>query len=167
MRTPLTPVIAILSSLREDPTLPATVVEDLETARRNVLLEARLIDDLLDLTRISRGKLSLEEEVIFVEGLIETAVNICRPDLEGRELELVRDLRAPSAAVKGDRARLTQVLWNLLKNAIKFTPDGGTIGDMADFPIRGLEAVADDFTSDLPQCPGKRLRMGLAFTNEC
>jgi len=86
-----------------------------------------LIDDLLDLTRIARGKFNLLEEVFFVEGIIETAVNTCRPDLEGRELEVVRDLRAPSAAVLGDSARLTQVLWNILKNAIKFTADGGTI----------------------------------------
>lgn len=127
LRTPLTPVLAILSSLRDHPDLPAVVSADLETARRNVLLEARLIDDLLDLTRISRGKLALQEEVFFVEAVVETAVNTCRPDLEGRELELVRDLRASSAAVAGDGARLTQVLWNILKNAIKFTPDGGTI----------------------------------------
>jgi signal transduction histidine kinase/ActR/RegA family two-component response regulator len=127
LRTPLTPVLTILSSLRDDPTLSPTVAADLETARRNVLLEARLIDDLLDLTRISRGKLSLQEEVLFVEGLIETAVNTCRPDLEPRELELIRELRAPSATIFGDSARITQVLWNLLKNAIKFTPDGGTI----------------------------------------
>ncbi len=127
LRTPLTPVLAILSNLREDPTLSPAVIADLETARRNVLLEARFIDDLLDLTRISRGKLNLQEEVIFAENLIEMAVNTCRPDFEGRDLKLVRDLRAPSAAILGDSARLTQVLWNLLKNAIKFTPDGGTI----------------------------------------
>jgi len=127
LRTPLTPALAILTSLRDDAALPAPVLEDLETVRRNVLLEARLIDDLLDLTRISRGKLSLEEELIVVDDLIETAANICRPDLEGRELKLVRELRASTATIRGDRARLTQVLWNLLKNAIKFTPDGGTI----------------------------------------
>jgi PAS domain S-box-containing protein len=140
LRTPLTPVIAILSSLRENPDLPASMAEDVETARRNILLEARLIDDLLDLTRIARGKLTLEEEVIQVEGLLENALNICRPDLEGRELEIVRDLRAPFATVKGDRARLTQVLWNLLKNAIKFTPDGGTITLRSRVPSAGNAA---------------------------
>jgi PAS domain S-box-containing protein len=127
LRTPLTPVLAILSSLREDPGLSPSHAADLEIARRNVLLEARLIDDLLDLTRISRGKLNLQEEVVFIEGVIDAAVNTCRPDLEPRALELVRDLRAPSATIFGDSARLTQVLWNLLKNAIKFTPGGGTI----------------------------------------
>ncbi|HVZ63701.1 MAG TPA: ATP-binding protein [Lacunisphaera sp.] len=86
-----------------------------------------MIDDLLDVTRIAHGKLSLEHEVIPVEGLIDTALNICHPDLEGRRLEIVRDLHAPTARVEGDSARLTQVFWNLLKNAIKFTPDGGMI----------------------------------------
>lgn len=127
LRTPLTPVLAILSGLRDNPALPSSVVADLDMARRNVLLEARLIDDLLDLTRISRGKLNLHEEVVHVEGLIEAAVNTCLPDLELRRLNLVQDLRAATAAVRGDSARLIQVFWNLLKNAIKFTPDGGTI----------------------------------------
>lgn len=127
LRTPLTPVLAILSSLREDSGIPAAVAEDLETVRRNVELEARLIDDLLDLTRISRGKLELHCERVRLHRMIEDAINACRPDLESKHLQLVRDFADEKTSLMADSARVTQILWNLLKNAIKFTPEGGSI----------------------------------------
>ncbi|HEY3664054.1 MAG TPA: ATP-binding protein, partial [Chthoniobacterales bacterium] len=127
LRTPLTPVLAILSSLREDAAVPDVLAEDLETVRRNVELEARLIDDLLDLTRVTRGKLELHCEPVSLDRMIEDAINACRPDLAAKHLELVRDLASGKITLLADSARVTQILWNLLKNAIKFTPDGGTI----------------------------------------
>jgi K+-sensing histidine kinase KdpD len=127
LRTPLTPVLAILSHLREDPAIPETLAEDLETIRRNVELEARLIDDLLDLTRITRGKLELHCARVRLQRMIEDAINACLPDLQAKHLNLVRDFAGERTTVHADSARITQIFWNLLKNAIKFTPDGGTI----------------------------------------
>jgi signal transduction histidine kinase/ActR/RegA family two-component response regulator len=127
LRTPLTPVLAILSHLREDPAVPETLAEDLETIRRNVELEARLIDDLLDLTRITRGKLELHCARVRLQRMIEDAINACLPDLQAKHLNLVRDFAGERTTVLADSARITQIFWNLLKNAIKFTPDGGTI----------------------------------------
>jgi signal transduction histidine kinase/ActR/RegA family two-component response regulator len=127
LRTPLTPVLAILSSLRENAALPPALAEDLETVRRNIELEARLIDDLLDLTRITRGKLELRCERVRLHRMIEDATNACLPDLQAKHLNLVRDFASEKVTILADSARITQILWNLLKNAIKFTPEGGTI----------------------------------------
>lgn len=127
LRTPLTPVLAILSSLQQDSALPGTIAEDLETVRRNVELEARLIDDLLDLTRITRGKLELHCHHVPIGRVIEDAINTCLPDLKAKNLTLVRELRGTGEIIFADSARITQILWNLLKNAIKFTPSRGTI----------------------------------------
>ncbi len=127
LRTPLTPVLAILSSVAEDNALSAALAADLETVRRNVELETRLIDDLLDLTRITRGKLELHCERVAISQIIEDAIATCLPDLHAKQLTLVRDLAVPRQTILADRARMTQVLWNLLKNSIKFTPAGGTI----------------------------------------
>ena len=127
LRTPLTPVLAILSHLREAAVIPEAIAEDLETVRRNVELEARLIDDLLDLTRITRGKLELRCERVRLHRMVEDATNACLPDLQAKHLTLVRDFASEKATTFADSARITQILWNLLKNAIKFTPEGGTI----------------------------------------
>ncbi len=127
LRTPLTPVLAILSSLREDAAIPEPLAEDLETVRRNVELEARLIDDLLDLTRITSGKLELHCERFRLQRVIDDAINACLPDLRAKNLHLVRELHGEKTGLLADGARVTQILWNLLKNAIKFTPPGGTI----------------------------------------
>jgi PAS domain S-box-containing protein len=126
LRTPLTPVLMKVSSLAQSPDLPGTLRADLRMIQRNVELEAKLIDDLLDLTRVSRGKLSLHFEVTDVHALLAHVVTICS---EGVESRLAIDL-VPAAAerhVWADSGRLQQVFWNLLKNAVKFTPEGGTI----------------------------------------
>jgi len=126
LRTPLTPALAVLANLREKATLPEDVLEDLETVRRNVELEARLIDDLLDLTRITRGKLELHREQIPIPQLIENAISTCQTELAARRLLLTREMEA-TQTIFADSARLTQILWNLLRNAIKFTSAGGKI----------------------------------------
>ena len=95
--------------------------------RRNIELEARLIDDLLDLTRITRGKLNLVPRPVDVQTLIGHVVEICRPDAEAKRLRLAVDPSGPPAWVNADPARLHQVLWNLVKNAVKFTPEGGKV----------------------------------------
>jgi PAS domain S-box-containing protein len=127
LRTPLTPILAILSSISEETVLPSAVAADLTTVRRNIELETRLIDDLLDLTRITRGKLELHRERVVVSELIESALTTCLPDMKDKQVHLVRDIDGRARVISADNARLTQVLWNLLKNAVKFTPAGGTI----------------------------------------
>jgi two-component system CheB/CheR fusion protein len=127
LRTPLTPVLALASSLAERRDLPPPLREDLETIRRNTALEATLIDDLLDVTRISRGKLQLNLQDLDVNDLLRNAVEICRPDTEGKQITVELELTAARHFVQGDAARLQQVFWNLIKNAVKFTPAGGTV----------------------------------------
>jgi PAS domain S-box-containing protein len=126
LRTPLTPILAVSSSLGIDERLPESVRTGLEMIRRNVELEARLIDDLLDLTRVASGKLELRNEPTDVHQVIRQAFEICGgPALAG--WRLIEDLAAEEHVVWADPSRLTQVFWNLFNNALKFTPDGGTL----------------------------------------
>jgi len=127
LRTPLTPVLATIASLQKDKRLPGEVQDDLKVIRRNVELEARLIDDLLDLTRISKGKIELQLEVVDVNDLLREATNICQSDIREKCIDFSLDLHAKDHFVRGDATRLQQVFWNLLKNAIKFTPAQGRI----------------------------------------
>jgi PAS domain S-box-containing protein len=127
LRTPLTPILATVTAMLEDPTTPRGFRTVLEMIRRNVALEARLIDDLLDLTRIRGGKLHLERETVDAHELVHHVVEICREDLRLARLRLALDLAARRHQLDADPARFHQVLWNLIKNAIKFTPSGGTV----------------------------------------
>jgi PAS domain S-box-containing protein len=128
LRTPLTPVLAAVSMLLNDG-VTGDVRETLEIVLRNVELEARLIDDLLDVTRIARGKLELHRQPVQLGEVIRRAVEVCMPDIEARRLEFGLDLGdAGSCLIEADAARLQQVFWNLLKNAVKFTPQGGRVG---------------------------------------
>lgn len=123
LRTPLTPVLAIISSLEQDLRLAADIREELGMARRNVELEARLIDDLLDLTRIARGKLALNLEAVDLRSVVEHAIGSV-VELRDKRIDFAVEWHEEEIFVRGDRSRLTQLLWNLLKNAAKFTPDG-------------------------------------------
>jgi PAS domain S-box-containing protein len=125
LRTPLTPVLAVASQLETDD-LPPRVRDAFGMIRRNVELEARLIDDLLDLTRVARGKLELYSEATDLRQVIRQAIETCgERELAARHLESA--LVADDHQVWGDPSRLVQVFWNLLNNAVKFTPEGGTI----------------------------------------
>ena len=127
LRTPLTPIFAILAAIEQYPDLPETIRSDLLVISRNLQLEARLIDDLLDLTRIGQGKISLQREITDVHSLIRSVHQLCQPAIDEQQVRFEMHLEAPHYHVLGDAGRLQQVLWNLLSNAIKFTPAGGTI----------------------------------------
>jgi signal transduction histidine kinase len=124
LRTPLTPVLMATSLLREYDHLPQDVRDEIQTIHRNVELEARLIDDLLDLTRITRGKLTLARETTDAHALVRDAVRIC---CAGRMDDVTLALDAPRHHVDADPGRLLQVFWNILNNARKFTPPGRPI----------------------------------------
>jgi two-component system CheB/CheR fusion protein len=123
LRNPLSPVITMVSELDRMINSP-DARNALEIIRRNVELEARLIDDLLDITRIAHGKLQLTPEPLNAHRAIHRALEICQRELDAKRLDVRLDLAATSFYVKADPARFQQVLWNLIKNAVKFTPRG-------------------------------------------
>ncbi len=127
LRSPLTPVLAMVGELEADVPDSKPVKEALEVVRRNVELEARLIDDLLDITRISKGKLQLSFEPISIHQILQRAYEICHGEIDAKNLEVNFELRAERTYVDGDPARLQQVFWNLIKNSVKFTPEKGRI----------------------------------------
>ena len=127
LRTPLAPVLTTVQLMERDASLSDETRKAAGMIRRNIELEARLIDDLLDLTRISRGKLDLQITTVDVHQELRHALEMCDSEVRTRILRLTVHLEAKKHHVPGDVARLQQVLWNLLKNAVKFTPIGGGI----------------------------------------
>ena len=154
LRTPLTPVLATVSMLQSEGCFDQDTRQNLEVIRRNTELEARLIDDLLDITRIARGKVELDKQIIPLCELIMQAIEVCQPDIEARSQHFGVDMEAGSSFfVMADAARLQQVFWNLLKNAIKFTPPGGYIRVRCrpDGPDAVVVEVADNGEGIEPQ----------------
>jgi signal transduction histidine kinase/CheY-like chemotaxis protein len=127
LRTPLTPVLTSVLALENESDLPANIRDSLQMIRRNVELEARLIDDLLDLTRISKGKVQLSLETVDAHALLQNAIEICQEEINYKVLKLHVDLAAHKVRLKADPARLQQIFWNLIKNAVKFTPKYGRL----------------------------------------
>ncbi|WZP00815.1 ATP-binding protein [Isosphaeraceae bacterium EP7] len=128
LRTPLTPVLLACSALLDGADdLAPEIRQTLDMIRRNVELTSRLVADLLDVTRISRGKMTLDRRRLSLNGLIRESLLICESDLQASKVRLEVDLRATRDLVDVDPARLQQVLWNVVKNAVKFTPAGGLI----------------------------------------
>lgn len=127
LRTPLTPALMSLLALEREEEMSDFVRAELTMIRRNIELETRLIDDLLDLTRIANGKLELHMAPLDLHGVLMRAVEICRPAIDAKQQQLILNLNARRTGSLGDAVRLQQVLWNLLRNAVKFTANGGAI----------------------------------------
>jgi PAS domain S-box-containing protein len=127
LRTPLTPVLAGAQVLERIAELPDQARSLVLMIRRNVELEARLIDDLLDLTRVANGKLRLSLETVDVHEVIDSVLELFRSEIQVKQQDVHIDKAAEHHYVLADRARLQQMLWNLIRNAAKFTPDGGHI----------------------------------------
>ena len=127
LRTPLTPLIALLQDLAADPNRSAEDLDAFAIMQRNLTLETHLIDDLLDVTRITGGKLQVHRETIDLHVCLRQAIGICQGEIDGKGLQLAVELNAPQHFVDADASRLQQVFWNLIKNAVKFTPQGGQI----------------------------------------
>jgi CheY-like chemotaxis protein len=116
-----------VSLIDECPDIPPSVRESLQVIRRNVQLEARLIDDLLDLARIRNSKVQLQFQLVDAHELLRRAVEICQPQVEARSIQLETSLAAEQTVLSADPARLQQIFWNLISNAVKFTPQRGVI----------------------------------------
>jgi signal transduction histidine kinase len=127
LRMPLQPVLGAASALLRDPRLPPDLLDDVRTIQRNVQLEARLIEDLLELTRAKHGKLSIEPAKVNMHSVISRAVDICEPDVIAKHMTFSTRMDAKRTWVNADPGRMQQVMWNLIKNAVKFTPARGTI----------------------------------------
>ena len=141
LRTPLTPALMVIAARESDPALSADLREDLATARRNLELEARLIDDLLDLNRVVRGKIPLHLQPQNLHAIIQRARAVCRADFETKEQNIRLELQADGHFIDADAGRLQQVFWNLLRNASKFTPQGGSIAIRSSNPNPGTVRV--------------------------
>jgi PAS domain S-box-containing protein len=127
LRTPLTPVMLMASELVNSPDLDEQTREDWRLVHKNIALQARLIDDLLDLTRVAKGKLVLETREVDLHRVLQDALETVRAEAEQKKQALDLELSASPCTVRGDAGRLQQVFWNVLQNAVKFTPASGTI----------------------------------------
>jgi len=127
LRTPLAPVVSTVELLETQPAQTEDTRASLAMIRRNIELETQLIDDLLDFTRIARGKMELRFARVDVHLAVSNVVEICRAEAKSKKLQVHLNLAAKSYYLAADPAKFQQIIWNLLKNAIKFTPEGGEI----------------------------------------
>jgi len=128
LRTPLTPALAAATYLEDNSEkFPPEFAEDIQIIKRNVRLQARLIDDLLDLTRIARGKFHLDLETCDAHVMIRNAIETASSAIASKKLKLSTQLHAKEYVIWADCIRLQQVFWNLINNAVKFTSPGGQI----------------------------------------
>jgi len=143
LRTPLNPVLLWADGILGQPGLDPDIKEGLRMICRNVELEARLIDDLLDLTRIARGKLQLQLQIADAHELLNHAIDIVRADIRDRQVYLSISLGATLHRIKVDPPRIQQVFWNILRNAAKFTPEKGAIS------VRSINGSPDTITIEV------------------
>ncbi|HEY1793110.1 MAG TPA: ATP-binding protein [Opitutaceae bacterium] len=144
LRTPLNPILLIASEGAADPALDERARAALHIVQKNALLEARLIDDLLDLTRIEHGKLGIDIRRLDLREVLEDAITVLTPSVEEAGLRLETSLLPFNTQVMGDPNRLQQLFWNIIKNAVKFTPRGGWISVSAEVgPERAVVRVTD------------------------
>jgi signal transduction histidine kinase len=128
LRTPLTPVLGWVNLLRSGAASDAAMLaQGLDAIGRNAQLQARLVDDLLDISRVVSGKLRIESEPVNLSGVVESAAETVRADAASRSVELSVEMPERPVVVQGAPLRLQQIVWNLLANAVKFTPRGGRV----------------------------------------
>lgn len=141
LRSPITPVLATAQLMETDQTLPEWVVEDARVIRRNVELQLRLIDDLMDFNRIEYGKLPLQVAPVDLHQVLADSARMCVRDAAAKGVRLTAQLPDDAVIVHGDGARLAQVFANLLRNAVKFTPAEGRVAVYARSPADGRVRV--------------------------
>lgn len=185
LRTPFTPALMLAGMHAQETALPEDVRQDFETIRRSLTLEALLIDDLLDVTRIIQGRLRLNKGLHDIHPILRRAWEIIRPDLEDTSLKVDFHLHPQDLRVPCDSLRLQKVLWNLLRNAAQHSPTGGIItvsthrgaGTVqlrvsdtgSGIPRNELETIFEPFEQSADLRPGTRakpagLGIGLAIS---
>jgi len=122
-----TPVLAEMSFLEQKPDFPQEFRANISMVRRNIETEARLVDDRLDVTRISRGKIVLRPEIVDVHVALHGTVAMLQNEMQAKSLNVTLALKARGHHVRADPGRLQQIVLNLLSNAVKFTPDEGSV----------------------------------------
>ena len=127
LRTPLTSLLGWSSVLREAKRDEKVLTQGLEAIDRNARVQAQLIDDLLDVSRIVSGKLNLDVRPLDIASVVRAAINVVRPAADAKGITLDYHAEPGVGAISADSARLHQIIWNLLSNAVKFTPHGGKI----------------------------------------
>ena len=127
LRTPLTALLGWANLLRGPGITEAMLQHGLESIERNARVQTQLIDDLLDVSRIISGKLSLDVRPVEISPVIEAAISVVRPAADAKSITLTYQQDFGIGTISGDAARLQQIVWNLLSNAVKFTPEGGRI----------------------------------------
>ncbi len=127
LRTPLTPVLTATEVVLQDPHLTPTIRDAATIIQRNIQIEARLIDDLLDVTRFAQDRLDLQMESVSIHSRINQVARISAAEVQQKDLHLTLELGASRDSVRADTERLQQIIRNLLRNAIKFTPAHGKI----------------------------------------
>ncbi|HEX8338533.1 MAG TPA: ATP-binding protein [Pyrinomonadaceae bacterium] len=128
LRTPLTSIIGWTNLMRGGQVRGEVQAQALETIERNAKIQSRLIDDLLDLSRIISGKLLLETREVDLDTVVLNSIEVVRPAANAKGIQLTYECEPGGKTISGDSARLQQVAWNLLSNAVKFTPEGGRVG---------------------------------------
>ncbi|MBI2203087.1 MAG: response regulator [Candidatus Rokubacteria bacterium] len=127
LRTPLQPILGWVKLLRQRSLDDETLRRGLETIERNARTQAQIVEDLLDISRVIAGKLRIELRPVNVRTVIETAVEAVRANADAKRMAIETVFPPQSAIVSGDPHRLQQVIWNLLSNAVAFTPEGGRV----------------------------------------
>ena len=159
LRTPLNPALLLATSLADDATLPPNVREDIDVIAKGIALQAQLVDDMLDITRITTGKVRFDLRPIDAHVALRNAYEVVRADARERQIEITLDLAAPHNCIKADAVRVQQIFWNVLKNAVKFTPPGGAITVRTRNPVESggsfLVEIADTGVGIEPEMLGK------------
>ena len=128
LRTPLNAILGYARMLRTDAIAPEKRARAIEVIERNAVAQNQLVEDLLDISRITSGKVRLETEVVPIAVPLREAIEGVRPAIEAKGIDLAVGVDPFAGTVRADATRLQQVFWNLLSNAVKFTPGGGRIG---------------------------------------
>ncbi len=152
LRTPLNAILGWASITRGKSSETAQVEKALEVIERNARLQAQLIDDLLDISRIVSGKIRLDTQTVDLSLLIQSAVNSVLPAAEAKNIRVLQVVESGLPVIRGDQARLQQIVWNLLSNAVKFTSQGGNVRVHARGTAAHVEiAVEDDGAGISPE----------------
>jgi signal transduction histidine kinase/CheY-like chemotaxis protein len=144
LRTPLSAIVGWSTIIARGRVDPSGVAHGLDVIQRNARRQARLIDDLLDLSRLTSGQMRLRLSTISLDALVDEALDTVRPAAEAKQLQLVKNVHTPVRPVRADPDRLHQVIWNLLSNAVRFTPDQGRI----EVDVREVDGQAEIRVTD-------------------